>query len=211
MSVCASVYGFWEGQKWISGDDAAATDIKWVSEWYRSLTAHQHQTGHTVPKTGINCLMSLKLLQSKNCTVESIRYQAKSEQNVRQDLIPRVRHRRRLLSCIPTYSWPELLFYIVAIMLLCKEGLAAGVIGYLPIHDPCSAISFSLLMPPGPLVYVMDLADRIIYKVCPFVAGGIFIGSMYWTAVTYGAVTVMQVRWLCYISLKLLFCLWCSG
>lgn len=45
----------------------------------------------------------------------------------------------------------------------------------------------------GPLVYVMDVVDRVIYKLCPFVAGGIFIGSVYWTAVTYGAVTVMQV------------------
>lgn len=45
----------------------------------------------------------------------------------------------------------------------------------------------------GPVVYLMDIADRIIYKICPFVAGGIFIGSVYWTAVTYGAVTVMQV------------------
>ena len=39
----------------------------------------------------------------------------------------------------------------------------------------------------------MEKADRFIYKTCPFVAGGIFIGSVYWTAVTYGAVTVMQV------------------
>ena len=53
-----------------------------------------------------------------------------------------------------------------------------------------SYVSISLL---GPLVYFMDLADRITFKVCPFVAGGIFLGSMYWTAVTYGAVTVMQV------------------
>lgn len=45
----------------------------------------------------------------------------------------------------------------------------------------------------GPLVYVMDMVDKIIFKVCPFVAGGIFVGSVYWTAVTYGAVTVMQV------------------
>ncbi|XP_060064945.1 E3 ubiquitin-protein ligase MARCHF5-like [Ylistrum balloti] len=45
----------------------------------------------------------------------------------------------------------------------------------------------------GPMVYIMDVADKIIYKMCPFVAGGIFIGSVYWTAVTYGAVTVMQV------------------
>lgn len=45
----------------------------------------------------------------------------------------------------------------------------------------------------GPVVYVMDIVDRIIYKVCPFVAGGIVVGSVYWTAVTYGAITVMQV------------------
>jgi len=45
----------------------------------------------------------------------------------------------------------------------------------------------------GPVVYVMDLIDRVIYKTCPFVAGGIFIGTVYWTMVTYGAVTVMQV------------------
>jgi len=46
-------------------------------------------------------------------------------------------------------------------------------------------------------VYIMDIANRIIYKMCPFVAGGIFVGSVYWTAVTYGAVTVMQVRQTC--------------
>lgn len=45
----------------------------------------------------------------------------------------------------------------------------------------------------GPLVLVMDFVDRVVSKLCPFVAGGIFIGSVYWTAVTYGAVTVMQV------------------
>ncbi len=39
----------------------------------------------------------------------------------------------------------------------------------------------------------MDLVDRVIYKICPWVAGGVFLGSVYWTAVTYGAVTVMQV------------------
>ena len=46
----------------------------------------------------------------------------------------------------------------------------------------------------GPVVYVMDIIDRVIYKMCPFVAGGIFIGTVYWTMVTYGAVTVMQVN-----------------
>ncbi len=46
----------------------------------------------------------------------------------------------------------------------------------------------------GPVVYVLDLADRLISKACPFAAAGIMVGSIYWTAVTYGAVTVMQVR-----------------
>ena len=44
------------------------------------------------------------------------------------------------------------------------------------------------------MVYVLDLADRLISKAGPFAAAGIMVGSIYWTAVTYGAVTVMQVR-----------------
>ncbi len=31
-------------------------DDLWVSEWYQSLTAHQHQTGHTVPKQVLTAL-----------------------------------------------------------------------------------------------------------------------------------------------------------
>ncbi len=42
------------------------------------------------PKTGVNCPMRLNSLITALC--ESFCYQAKSEQNVRQDLIPRVRH-----------------------------------------------------------------------------------------------------------------------
>ncbi len=56
---------------------------------YQSLTAHQHQKGHTVPKQVITIATS---------PCESIRYQAKSEQNVRQDLIPRVGHGEAALS-----------------------------------------------------------------------------------------------------------------
>ena len=40
---------------------------------------------------------------------------------------------------------------------------------------------------------ILDTLDRIICKACPFLAGGILVGSVYWTAVTYGAVTIMQV------------------
>lgn len=40
---------------------------------------------------------------------------------------------------------------------------------------------------------ILDTIDGIIFRVCPFIAAGIVVGSIYWTAVTYGAVTVMQV------------------
>lgn len=54
-------------------------------------------------------------------------------------------------------------------------------------------LSLSVSLCAGPIVYVLDLADRLISKACPFAAAGIMVGSIYWTAVTYGAVTVMQV------------------
>ncbi|XP_043272257.1 E3 ubiquitin-protein ligase MARCHF5-like isoform X2 [Venturia canescens] len=44
-----------------------------------------------------------------------------------------------------------------------------------------------------PLVVILDTIDGVIFRVCPFIAAGIIVGSIYWTAVTYGAVTVMQV------------------
>lgn len=45
----------------------------------------------------------------------------------------------------------------------------------------------------GLFVRILDTIDRIICKACPFIAGGLLVGSVYWTAVTYGAVTIMQV------------------
>ncbi len=42
-------------------------------------------------------------------------------------------------------------------------------------------------------MYTLDLIERILNRFCPFLAGGILVGSVYWTAVTYGAVTIMQV------------------
>jgi E3 ubiquitin-protein ligase MARCH5 len=44
------------------------------------------------------------------------------------------------------------------------------------------------------VIVILDAVDNVMYKVCPFVAAGIVVGSVYWTAVTYGAVTVMQVN-----------------
>ena len=45
----------------------------------------------------------------------------------------------------------------------------------------------------GPVMVVLDVIDGVINRLCPFVAAGLIVGSVYWTAVTYGAVTVMQV------------------
>ena len=39
----------------------------------------------------------------------------------------------------------------------------------------------------------MEFLDQLIHKVCPIAAAGVVVGSLYWSAVTYGAVTVMQV------------------
>ncbi len=77
-----------------------------MSECYQSLTAHQHQKGHTVPKQVITIATSIQVTVYSLSTAlcESIRYQAKSEQNVRQDLIPRVGHGEAAL-CTP--SWDQ--------------------------------------------------------------------------------------------------------
>ncbi|XP_063236676.1 E3 ubiquitin-protein ligase MARCHF5 isoform X2 [Bacillus rossius redtenbacheri] len=45
----------------------------------------------------------------------------------------------------------------------------------------------------GMVVAVLDAIDNMMFRVCPFVAAGFVVGSLYWTAVTFGAITVMQV------------------
>ncbi|XP_048378680.1 E3 ubiquitin-protein ligase MARCHF5-like [Stegostoma tigrinum] len=45
----------------------------------------------------------------------------------------------------------------------------------------------------GPVVYSLHQVDRILSKASPFAAASIVVGTVYWSAVTYGAVTVMQV------------------
>lgn len=53
---------------------------------------------------------------------------------------------------------------------------------------------YKIVFPPlGPLLQLIETLDRAVNKVCPFAAAGIVVGSLYWSAVTYGAVTVMQV------------------
>ncbi|OAD61310.1 E3 ubiquitin-protein ligase MARCH5 [Eufriesea mexicana] len=45
----------------------------------------------------------------------------------------------------------------------------------------------------GPLVVVLDTIDGVIFWICPFISTSIAVACIYWIAVTYGAVTVMQV------------------
>ncbi|XP_028655237.1 E3 ubiquitin-protein ligase MARCHF5 [Erpetoichthys calabaricus] len=45
----------------------------------------------------------------------------------------------------------------------------------------------------GPLVYFLQQLDRALSRLSPFAAAGVVVGTVYWSAVTYGAVTVMQV------------------
>ncbi|XP_026884634.1 E3 ubiquitin-protein ligase MARCHF5 isoform X1 [Electrophorus electricus] len=48
----------------------------------------------------------------------------------------------------------------------------------------------------GLVVYFLQQVDRALSRVSPFAAAGVVVGTVYWSAVTYGAVTVMQV-WRC--------------
>lgn len=68
--------------------------------------------------------------------------------------------------------------------------------GNVSTHVTCPQCStqYLIVFPQfGHIAYIMDMADRTVYKACPFIAAGVVVGSVYWTAVTYGAVTVMQV------------------
>lgn len=46
----------------------------------------------------------------------------------------------------------------------------------------------------GPVVYILQQVDRVLSRVSPFCAVGVVVGTVYWSAVTYGAVAVMQVQ-----------------
>ncbi|KAK7586134.1 hypothetical protein V9T40_004010 [Parthenolecanium corni] len=45
----------------------------------------------------------------------------------------------------------------------------------------------------GQLVMFLDTVDTIMLKMSPFLAAGVLAGAVYWTAITYGAITIMQV------------------
>jgi len=47
--------------------------------------------------------------------------------------------------------------------------------------------------PAGPLMKALDVVDLLIGRLCPLVAGGVMVCGIYWSCVTFGAVTIMQV------------------
>ena len=42
---------------------------------------------------------------------------------------------------------------------------------------------------PTFVVAILDSGDMLIQKLCPIITGGVCVGSIYWTMVTFGAVT----------------------
>lgn len=57
----------------------------------------------------------------------------------------------------------------------------------------CQTEYIIILPSMGYLADALEAADTMIRYSSPFIAAGVFVGSLYWTAVTYGAITVLQV------------------
>ncbi|XP_072934791.1 E3 ubiquitin-protein ligase MARCHF5 [Epargyreus clarus] len=57
----------------------------------------------------------------------------------------------------------------------------------------CKAEYIVVFPSMGAFVALLDAMEEITHKISPFIAGGVLLGSIYWIAITYGAVTVMQV------------------
>ena len=61
------------------------------------------------------------------------------------------------------------------------------------VECPQCGTKYRILFPDGSvLVSALDSTELLIHRVCPIVAGGVCVGSLYWTCVTFGAVTLMQ-------------------
>uniref|UniRef100_A0A3Q2PCR1 E3 ubiquitin-protein ligase MARCHF5 n=1 Tax=Fundulus heteroclitus TaxID=8078 RepID=A0A3Q2PCR1_FUNHE len=62
------------------------------------------------------------------------------------------------------------------------------------VNCPQCGTEYCIIFPRiGPLVYFLQQIDRALSRASPFAAVGVVVGTVYWSAVTYGAVTVMQV------------------
>ncbi len=77
------------------------------TECYQKFNGTSTPKGSYRAKTGDNdCNVNSSHYSLSTALCESIRYQAKSEQNVRQDMIPRVRHGEAAL-CTPERCWTQ--------------------------------------------------------------------------------------------------------
>lgn len=59
----------------------------------------------------------------------------------------------------------------------------------------CPQCGFAYLIQfPKPtfIVSILDSGDLLIQKMCPIITGGVCVGSIWWSIVTFGAVTMMQ-------------------
>uniref|UniRef100_A0A1A7WSU6 E3 ubiquitin-protein ligase MARCHF5 n=1 Tax=Iconisemion striatum TaxID=60296 RepID=A0A1A7WSU6_9TELE len=62
------------------------------------------------------------------------------------------------------------------------------------VNCPQCGTEYRIIFPRmGPVVYFLQQVDRALSRISPFAAVGVVVGTVYWSAVTYGAVTVMQV------------------
>lgn len=68
-----------------------------------------------------------------------------------------------------------------------------GLSGVKVVCPQCIAEYIIVYPKQSSLAYTLDIIERVLNRFCPFLAGGILVGSVYWTAVTYGAVTIMQI------------------
>ncbi|XP_055626910.1 E3 ubiquitin-protein ligase MARCHF5-like [Toxorhynchites rutilus septentrionalis] len=56
----------------------------------------------------------------------------------------------------------------------------------------CQSEYIIVLPSMGSLANVLEGIDTFIKRISPFLTAGVIVGSIYWTAVTYGAVTILQ-------------------
>lgn len=54
-------------------------------------------------------------------------------------------------------------------------------------------IFYKILLFLDLFVQILNKLDKTANQVCPFLAAGVVVSTIYWTAASYGAITVMQV------------------
>jgi E3 ubiquitin-protein ligase MARCH5 len=61
------------------------------------------------------------------------------------------------------------------------------------VECPQCGTKYVIHLPIGSyFVTLLDNCELLIQRVSPIIAGGVCVGSLYWTCVTFGSVTVMQ-------------------